>query len=452
MRVHEPDRQLMKEHGYGQVAHVPFLLADDGSYLREPNRYLRERALLEWLPEDATATSDAVVANSPCKKLSYPTVKTLMTMAAKLINFLMWCASKPIDWRAAEYTRDIVNGYQADMKSGVWSKKKKPLGGRTINQRGSEATLFLTWSEQSGYRSKTAPAFRVPRRKVKRPGSSGESSRKSFQEHDTRAGKANVAPQLFFLPEPENVANWLRRIYLNRGRVKGLCSELILETAIRVTECISWRVDVLDKDPSKWKVRGGEVHVIMSAGTKGSRSTPTDVDGPQRVVKLPIALANKLHAYRMNERESQLARWIRAAKTSEERLERRRSPEPERLFLGERSNRPFSARLLGRVWSTTPGCGEGWSPHKGRHYCACQKLIEITIEKAKAADCRLSNLNPDWLSGALSNDITIVIRPLLGHVSEETTNIYLEWLRTWFAAQTGTGPLRWQDYLEGDSL
>lgn len=450
MRVHTPVRALMKEHGYEQVAHVPFIIDSDGSYLKEPNRYLRERALLEWLPEHAAGISNVMVGNPPCQKLSYPTAKSLATLAAKLLNFMKWCAQKNVDWRQAEYTKDIVLGYQADMKSGAWSRDKKGLGGRTINQRGGEATLFLSWTEQRGLRSKTAERFFVPRRRMRTPIASGESSHKSFEEHDSRAGKAHVEPPLFFLPEPEAVATWLLRVYANRGRVKGLCSELILETAIRVTECVSWRADVLDLDSSKWRIRGQEVHVIIRAGTKGGRQTPSDENGPPRIVKLPLALAHRLHGYRIGERESQIARWIRAGKSAAERDARRRIPRPEQLFLGERSNRPFSARMLHNIWSTTPGCGDGWSPHKGRHYCACQRLIEITVEKAKAAGCNLGNLNPDWLSGALSNDIVIVIRPLLGHVSEETTRVYLEWLRTWFSAQTTTGPLRWQDYLEGE--
>jgi len=49
----------------------------------------------------------------------------------------------------------------------------------------------------------------------------------------------------------------------------------------------------------------------------------------------------------------------------------------------------------------------------------------------------------------LTNDIQMVIRPLLGHVSEETTRHYIQCVSDWFESQTETGSLHWQDYLEG---
>jgi hypothetical protein len=364
-------------------------------------------------------------------------------MGDKLKNFLEWCQSKNVDWRLASYTEHIINGYQAAMSSGEWSESGEPLGGRTINQRASEATLFLAWTGQAGFRSAKAEPFFVPRRRQKRKGQVG-----NHEVVDSRAGTVGTKPKEFWLPTDAEVAAWMRNVSIVKGKVKGLCCELILTTGIRIRECVEWRADVLPLSRSKWKVRGDNVHVIISAGTKGKRAQPSDIDGPARLVKLPLKLAEKLHAYRMEERPSQHARWVRSAKSPEERNQRRRLGLPPQLFLGESSNQPFGTRMLRDAWTTTPGCPKGWKPHLGRHFCAGQKLIDITMEKVKAAGVGLDKLNVDWLTGSATNDITLVIRPMLGHVSDETTNGYLSWLRSWFESQTGQGALRWQDYLE----
>jgi integrase len=448
MRLLFPDDNVMKEQGYAQVAHIPFLLGDDGAYLDEANRYLRERALLEWLPEEAFDLAETRSSYRSGRTLSYPTTASLRAIGERLKNFLSWCIREKLDWRVAEYTQHVVNGYQVAMSDGKWSADGRSLGGATINQRAAEATLFLAWSVQTGLRLIGAPPFKVPRHRGRQQRVAGTSSCRNSTIPESRAGRVHEVPQLFTLPSSEEVAVWLSRVYTMRGKVKGLCCELILETGIRLQECVQWRVDTLPLDRDNWNVRGGVVLVLVQAGTKGRRARPSDINGPPRWVSIPLPLAEKLHGYRQEERVSQHARWIRAAKTSEERAHRKRKGPPIRLFLGEASNCPFTDRMLRRIWSETPGCPSGWSPHKGRHYFACQKLIEITINKAKAAGREIGQLNSDWLTGSLVNDISLVIRPMLGHVSDETTNRYLDWLRTWFETQTDQGSLRWQDYLE----
>lgn len=444
MRLLFPDTELMSAVRFASVAHVPFLLDDDGTYLDAPNRYMRERALLEWLPEEAFSKEE----KRPSKELSYPTVDSLRTMGERLKNFLEWCAFKKLDWRVADYTKHIVGGYQVAMTRGDWSRSGKPLDGKTINSRANEATLFLAWSAQTGLRAEEAVPFRVPTWRAKRRTSDSPVKFNKATGFTTRAGQVSEKPPHFALPTPEEVGTWLKRVYVTRGPVKGLCCELILETGIRIRECVRWRADYLPEDRSKWRVRGRKVLVCLSAGTKGRRVEPDAVDGPARWISVPLDLAERLHRYAQEERPSQHARWVRSAKTPEERAKRRRQGLPPELFLGERCNRPFSTRMLRRIWSETPGCGDGWHPHLGRHYFACHRLIDVTLKKVKAAGRELGQLNSDWLMGSLRSDITMVLRPQLGHVSEKTTNEYLGWLQDWFEACTDQGPLRWQDYLE----
>jgi len=447
MRVLVPINDEMVKEGFAEVAHVPFLLDRDGRYLDEVNRYIRERALLEWFPENAFPAGHASMRRGG---LSYPTVTSLRTLADRLKNFLEWCSARELDWRCLEYTKHMVNRYQTEMLSGKWSFSGKELHGSTINRRTDEAILLVAWAEQAGLRPAAAPPFAVPRAsRWLRRRSAGNSSHFGRTSVDTRAGRVNAIPRLFSLPSPSEVAIWIQRVGLLRGPVKRLCCELILATGIRIEECVQWEVDTLPKERKDWKIRGQIVRVLIRAGTKGHRNTPSDIYGPPRWISVPLELAERLHCYLQEVRRSQLARWIRAGKTSHERARRRHAAPPNRLFLGEVSNRPFTARMLRRAWSDTPGCPDSWSPHKGRHYFACHKLIELTTRRAIAASQRLDRLNSDWLTGMLTNDIQMVIRPLLGHVSEETTRHYIQCVSDWFESQTETGSLHWQDYLEG---
>lgn len=438
----------MVARGHAQVAHVPFLLDGEGKYLDLPNRYLRERALLEWIPSDAHAAApDAVAAP---RALSYPTTVTLRNIGDRVKNFLMWCQQIGLDWQVAEYTKHLILGYQAAMLTGTWSATNEPLEGSTINQRIDEATLLLTWAAQTQLRPRTAKPFLVPsvRNRVKKE--SASSSRGQATIAKSRAGKANVTPRLLALPSAEQKADWLRRVYILHGQVYGMACELILHTGIRINECVQWEEDYLPLDRGKWNIKNEEVLVLLSAGTKGHKPQPNSIHGPSRWIPLPLSFAEKLDAYRRAERLSQQARWIRAADSQQERAARKSAGTPRRLFLGERTNRPFSTRMLRKIWSGTPGCPTPWSPHIGRHSFACDKLIELTVARTKAAGRAMGELNPDWLVGSLSNDITLVLRPIMGHLSDETTNRYLDWLKLWFQSQTGQGPLRWQDYLDLD--
>ena len=48
MFVINRDQQEMEDAGFAKYAFVPFLIAADGTYPAEANRYLRTRANCEW--------------------------------------------------------------------------------------------------------------------------------------------------------------------------------------------------------------------------------------------------------------------------------------------------------------------------------------------------------------------------------------------------------------------
>jgi hypothetical protein len=110
-KVFFPDRGRLAAKGYAAVAHVPVLFGTDGRYLREHNRYLRERARLEWHPG---AGGDILRA------------RTLSNIADRLKNFAMWCAARSVDWRTVTYAR--ILDYQSEQIDGKWSA----LGGKLL--------------------------------------------------------------------------------------------------------------------------------------------------------------------------------------------------------------------------------------------------------------------------------------------------------------------------------
>jgi hypothetical protein len=72
-KVVTPDPQRLTERGYESVAHVPVIFDSQGRYCREHNRYLRERARLEWHPGGGA---------------DIPRGRTLGNIAERLLNFI----------------------------------------------------------------------------------------------------------------------------------------------------------------------------------------------------------------------------------------------------------------------------------------------------------------------------------------------------------------------------
>jgi len=428
-----PDPDFVETSGYASVAHVPFLIGSDGTYLREPNRYLRERALLEWMPASDERNKFS---------LPYPTVTTLKNIGDKLKNFLEWCQFRNLDWRDIKYTEHLILGYQRDMDKGKWSVSRTALSPRTINQRVSEATTYLRWAAERGER----PPLYIPARDTKRKISSAtQTSSRRFTSR-TRGGKAPERITPLHLPTPEQVGKWLSAVYSQRGYVKGLCCELIVSTAIRLRECIEWRTDTLPENPADWHVIDDNVQVTIKYGTKGHKASPDSIIGPSRPISIPLRMAMKLHEYRAGRRLVQQTRWARSGGTKEIRDIRRKHPSGSQLFLGEHSNCPFSSRMLRYAWSGAPLPFKGWSPHVGRHYWACTTLLDLLQQRVASLGKALNDVPGDWLTGTAQSDLVMVVRPQLGHIDPETTLLYLAWLRK--SATVQYTALSYVDFLE----
>ena len=365
-------------------------------------------------------------------------------MARKLCAFFSWLSVDGIAWKEVEYS-DLILIWQVGLLNGDKASKGAPVSHRYVNALIQEACLFLSWASDRGYR----PPFRIPVRLTR---SSSKGSGRHSHSHKRpksviRAGTLPPRPSQLVLPTPQDVAKWLKQVERLKGPVKSLCCELILTTGMRISEVIQWRTDTLPPK-SEWRLIDGKVPVLIKWGVKGGKVSPGSMEGTkQREILVPHELAERIDHYRAWQRPGQIRKWVNSAATSEERSQRLHSAKTDRLWLGDSSNSPFSTNQLYQDWTRVPGCPNGWHPHKGRHYFAVDLLVEHTSELLKSRD--MEGCPPmDWLIGTLSSQVRLILMPLLGHVSEETSNIYLRatWAR--LSLRVSHPSIRWQDFLE----
>jgi hypothetical protein len=211
-----PDRDRLSAKGYEAFAHVPVMFDSGGRYLREHNRYLRERARLEWHPSGGG---------------DFPRGRTLENIAERLLNFVQWCERRSADWRTVSY--DDVLRYQSDQLAGRWSQKRVKLLPPTANERADEATAFLRWAE---FRELRGP-FDVKMFSVHL-----DAPRlRGLTVRQVRAGRAKediISPGKagFILPEPVEVRDWLAAVRRRRGYAKYLACRFVMETGVRKKE------------------------------------------------------------------------------------------------------------------------------------------------------------------------------------------------------------------------
>lgn len=399
------------------MSHIPCIFNREWSYEKLASRYLRERALLEWAPghEDIAGFGGG----------KYPGTGSLRVYGYALCNFLEWCQMRRLELADLDYTRHLVQGYQAEMLAGLWSANKTPLKPKTVNLRVKEALHYVRWAVDRGIR----PAFRVATviRKIKAD-SAVNSHGHQMLRIESRAGAVRPNPMQLTLPTDEQVRLWFEAVKIEKGPTKALMCELILKTAIRREEAVQWRLDTLPEDRKAWKVRGDYVDVSIRYGTKGTKYKDANGDeiGPERVIQVPLELAVRLAEYREFVRPGQRAEFVREALDAAERRRRMRQ-QPKQLFLSDSTGEPISAQSLYEAWTENSRLPfKGWSPHAGRHYWACKTLLTALVGSLRF-QVKDRQVPLDWTTGAGQSVISLVIQPQLGHVSAETTNVYLGW-------------------------
>jgi len=192
--------------------------------------------------------------------------------------------------------------------------------------------------------------------------------------------------------------------------------------------------------------------VKIEYGTKGAKTTDENDDerGPPRYIAMPLSMAERLHHYRESIRPSNWSTYVKAnSTTSVERRELAKT-NPRQLFLSDTNGRLIKAHTLYDAWTHVSHLPfEGWSPHGGRHYWACEKLLSTIQKNAAAVGSPLNSAtSSNWITGCANDTMMMVIKPQLGHISAATTEQYLKWVLQ-VSAQVDLND-RYQEALDAD--
>ncbi|MEI4522050.1 hypothetical protein [Pseudomonas sp. CCNWLW23] len=440
MKVIFPDAKKMEDLGYAKLAYVPFLIGADGDYPVEANRYLRERACLEWRP------------SIPGKQGSYrfntrQTVASLDAMARRLMEFLLWCNNSTplICWKDVVYLDDLIDKWQVGMLSGSASRSRKKLAVETINARVAEACYFLSWAAERGYRE----AFYVMASKV---GLHDRSSKRGGNGKASRAGELVSRRRSLSLPSDVVLARWHSNLKIRYGVVLALFAEFLMRTGLRISEGTKFRVQDLPEreyGPEKngWRedwLQSGEIPCTICMGVKGPKIARGSAESSRpRVIYIPIELADRMNHYRQEGRSTLISRWVSAGKSKDERDKRLKSKKTDAFWLGKRG-KPLSNSWVRQAWSSGATTPWRWCPHMARHLFAVNTLVNYMRDLI--SQFRFSTIpSVGWLHGLMAGQISIILTPLMGHMSEETTLLYLKAAKERLMMEFQHPTLRWLD-------
>lgn len=435
----------MKDLGYAKLGYVPFLIGADGDYPVEANRYIRERACLEWRP------------SIPEKQGSYrfstrQTIESLDAMARRLMEFLLWCenSTPKISWKDVSYLDDLIDKWQAGMLSGSASRSRKKLAIETINSRVSEACYFLTWAAERGFRD----AFSVMTNKVTSC-AAPRGSQKNRNKKDFRIGELTSRRRSLSLPSDVVLAQWHSKLKTRHGEVIALFAECLMRTGMRISEGTKFRTQDLPEKKygpggHDWRedwLLSGKVPCTICMGVKGPKiARGSEESSKPREIYIPIELADRMDYYRREGRATLIARWVSAGNTRSERDKRQKSTKTDIFWLGKRGL-PLSNSWVRQSWCSGETTPWKWCPHMARHLFAVNTLV--TYMRDLIAQFRLSTIpSVGWLHGLMAGQISIILTPLMGHMSEETTLLYLTGARERLMQEFQHPTLRWLDDCE----
>lgn len=396
--VFKPQPDPLTRAGFSSVAHIPVIFDTQHRYLREHNRYLRERALLEW-PEDTGHLMRRVYG----RRVNYLRPQTLLAYAHALANWIEWCEATGLDWRDATYVEHALR-YRDEMLLGKWSADGTGLKTSTAESRVDRVVEFLIWAAERGLRSE----FKVLRGKAVQQRGTG--SGVATASVSMRIGRRRPDPRELRLPSKDELSRWSEEVAARRGYAKALACKTILAVALRKNELVHLNADFIPENPEDWRITGTALNVKITEGTKG---------GKGRIVSVPLWLATEIDRYRRGKRVAATAKW-----TKLHRGEKR----PKQLFLSEFNGNPLTAGKLYEAWTCwVPYIG--WSPHLGRHTWACYTLLSAIEREARKQSVSATSLPHAWVEAAAESLIRTEISPQLGHIDAETSLIYLRWLR-----------------------
>ncbi|WP_407112436.1 site-specific integrase [Bradyrhizobium sp. LMG 9283] len=411
VKVFQPNADRIAKLGFASVAHVPVIFDNRQRYCREYNRYLRERAELDWRPSSSFLE---------------PRSRTLKTIAENLGNWIRWCESKSLKWEKATY--DHILAYQDDQDTGTWSAAGEPLARSTSNGRADDATYFLTWAAHRGLRGEFKVNFTVQQKRI-----AGRMRTVTVRPARLKEPLGESQIDAFRLPQPVEVRDWLAAVRRRRGYAKYLVCRFMLETGVRLGEAEAFP---LADWPSVEKIDdaafAGDVFVpvLLSRGTKGGR---------HRTIRVPIELAREIRTWIDGPRNKYIFG-----------LYKRDGKRTDNLFVSDAPGFigiPIRRHTIGDCFAKVTPRPKVWSPRKGRHAFACFFILYALDAEARAYKSTPAGMGVNWVHNRGTEWLKMLKRQY-GHVDKVTTQIYLKWLATAIdLAEMANG---WHRFLAGD--
>lgn len=415
VKVFQPNPERIAKLGFASVAHVPVIFDSRQRYCREYNRYLRERAELDWRPSGGFH--------------DHPRPRTLKTIADNLSNWIRWCESRDVAWQTTTYDEVLI--YQNEQKSGDWSSSGKPLAPNTCNGRADDVTHFLTWAAERGLRG----TFKV-KRAVQHKLIAGRMRAVSVRPGRLKEAYSGSKVDAFALPKAVEIRHWLQAVRNQRGYAKYLACRFIIEAGPRLGEVetfplIGW--------PSSEDIEAAAfrtdafVPMQLNRGTKGGRP---------RTIRVPIELARMIRAWIEGPRNKYV--FALHKRTGERRT--------DKLFVsdaGKYAGIPLSRQTIYDCFAEVEPRPKVWSPHKGRHAFACFFILYALEAEARAMKTTVAGMGVNWVHNRGAEWLKMLQRQF-GHVDETTTQIYLTWLSSAVGlAEMANG---WHRFLADDEI
>jgi integrase len=365
------------------------------------------------------------------------------------MEFVRWCDRYNLDWHLIDYGDDLLETWQTGLLTGTLSTSGKKLANGTVNVLISEAVYFLTWSADRKYR----PPFTVTLNSVRVKRSSGRKSHSAgLTQIQSRMGSLPETPDFKMLPTNNEIKTWLHEVHNLRGPVKRLACETIIRTGLRIKECAELQLtDIPEKVNGSWqrgKVLSQGLAVRIHRGNKGRKVSAGSLESVKpRTIYLPLDLAERIYQYIEEMRTTLILRGIDKIKDKAERNKKKREKKSTHLWIGETYGHPLSTGMLYKSWKNVPSCPVDWHPHAGREYFAVETMVQYAMDLCTARDVfQVSGVNQlGWIDALMSNQIKVILSPQMGHVSEETTNIYLRKMKHRLVEIMGHPAILWAD-------
>lgn len=402
-----PDPAELADVNHAGLAGIPFLFDIGFELLHVENRYLRERARGLWpnLEDGVTPRRDMAP-------------NTLISIARRLHHFRDWSDLNRKRWQTMRYEDVLV--YQDDQTLGRGAFRGRAVSATTANARADIATDFLAWARAQGLRGSFEFPLQTIRRLVEDRSSNAKFVvTKRFRAHKGRSPSGNrEEATLLELPERPAIVEWLESLRHRKRpepeakvNAKYLICRFIVDTGVRLHEAVAVEI-------TQWPSHG----LISRCSERGRRHVHMRLlvtkSGTKRTIRVSITLAALVRRWIDRTRGTLLSKGIEAGRTGK----------TSRLFLSDSpgfEGIPIQRHTVYDCFREVEPRPEGWHPHMARHAYACHRMRDIIAAELKADP---GGKGPAWINSRGQFAIDLIARQL-GHVSKETTKIYLSYLQ-----------------------